>query len=102
LQCQRNHEKTLKINLLACPENCNVCSDTNTCGECNPNYPYFDPSQKKCRGCNPLIYVMINLFLDCSKFDHCLSCGGGPDGFECSQCEPSYYWDNDYKNCFGN
>jgi len=49
--------KNRKINLLACPENCDKCDSENesTCDLCNPNYPYWDQTQQKCRGWKLLV-----------------------------------------------
>jgi len=40
----------VKIELLACPENCDDCQNESTCDLCNPDHPHWDQTQQKCRG----------------------------------------------------
>ena len=50
ISCLCNKLKEQKINLLACPENCDRCQSANTCDQCNSKHPYFDQTQNKCFG----------------------------------------------------
>ena len=89
----------MKIDLLACPENCDDCQSADKCDQCNSDYAHWDQTQQKCRGEISILYSNLKIFLDCSDFSNCNSCDDGTKGFGCSQCDPGYYLDSLQCHC---